>query len=143
MSAVTNPKLAAIDEALTDLEPTLEEFGGAHGFALQRSHEGSFNVPRRWLRRDLGAVVHEIGLIIALPMSERLERGFYSAIPSTVYLVAFDRTAQMHYEARIFEAQPFSALRDSLRGHLADALAKLHTCTPDFISQHGVHDLAV
>lgn len=143
MSPFTNPKLAAIDDALTQLEPCLEEFGQAHGFALTRSHEGSFNVPRRWLRRDSGAVVHEIGLIIASEMPERLERGFYPDIPCTLYLAAFDRKAQRHYDTRVFEAQPFSSLTDSLRRHLADALAKLDACTPDFILHYGVHDHAV
>ena len=143
MSPFANPKLAAIDDALTELEPSLEEFGQAHGFALTRSHEGSFNVPRRWLCRDTGAVVHEIGLIIASEMPERLERGFYPDIPCTLYLVAFDRKAQRHYATTVFEAQPFSSLRDSLRRHLADALAKLDACTPDFILHYGVHDHAV
>lgn len=140
MSPLTNPKLAAIDDALRELEPSLGEFGQAHGFALTRSHEGSFNVPRRWLHRDSGAIRHEIGLIISLAMPERLERGFYPDIPCTLYVAAFDRKAQKHYQTPVFEALPFRSLRNSLDLHLADALAKLDTCTSDFISRYGVHD---
>jgi hypothetical protein len=51
MSDFTNSKIAAIDDGLRELEPCLAEFGRAHGFALTRSHEGSFHVPRRWLHR--------------------------------------------------------------------------------------------
>jgi hypothetical protein len=140
MSCFNNPKIAAIDDALTELEPNLDEFGRLHGFVLTRSHEGSFNIPRRWLQRESAGVRHEIGLIIASAMSERLERGFYSDIPCTLYIAAFDRAARRHYDARVFEAQPFSSLRDSLRRHLADALAKLDICTADFILHYGVHD---
>jgi hypothetical protein len=143
MSPHTNPKLAAIDDALTELDPILEEFGLAHGFILRRSHEGSYNVPRRWLHRDSGAIFYEIGLIISSEMPERLERGFYPEMPCTLYLAAFDRKAQRYYDTRVFEAQPFSSLRDSLRRHLADALAKLDACTPDYILRYGVLDHAV
>jgi hypothetical protein len=142
MSCFTDPKIAAIDDALTELEPGLGEFGRSDGFALTRSHEGSFNVPRRWLQRESAGIRHEIGLIIASPMPERLERGFFPDIPCTLYIAAFDRTAQRHYDTTVFEAQPFSSLRDSLRRHLADAVAKLDACTPDFISHYGVHDHA-
>jgi hypothetical protein len=142
MSPFANPKLAAIDDALTELEPSLNEFAQAHGFALTRSHEGSFNAPRRWLHRDSGVIRHEIGLIVSSKMPERLERGFYPDIPCTLYFAAFDRKAQMHYETIVFEAQPFISLRDSLPRHLADALAKLDACTPDFISRYGVQNAA-
>jgi hypothetical protein len=140
MSPFTNPKISAIDDALTEIEPILDAFAQAHGFALTRSHSGSFNVPRRWLRRKSGAILHEIGLIIASEMPERVERGFYPDIPCTLYLAAFDRRAQRHYDIRVFEAQPFSSLRDLLARYLADALAKLDACTPDFISRYGVQD---
>src|ERR1051326_6352750 len=110
MSPLTNPKLAAIDDALTELEPILEEFGLVNGFTLGRSEEGSYNVPRRWLHRHLPSVRHEIGLIISVGMPERLERGFYPDIPCTLYIAAFDRKAQRHYDDRVFEAQPFSSL---------------------------------
>ena len=142
MSCFTDPKIAAIDDALTELEPSLDEFGRSHGFALTRSHQGSFNVPRRWLQRETAGIRHEIGLIIASPMPERLERGFYPEIPCTLYIAAFDRAAQRHYDTRVFESQPFSSLRDSLRRYLADALAKLDACTSDYILHYGVHDHA-
>jgi len=143
MSPHTNPKLAAIDDALTELHPILEEFGQAHGFTLHCSHEGSYNVPRRWMRRDAAPILHEIGLIIASEMPERLERGFYPEMPCTLYITAFDRKAQRHFTTRVIEAQPFSSFRDSLRQHLADAVAKLDVCTPDYILHYGVHDHAV
>ena len=57
-------------------------------------------------------------------------------------VVAFDRKAQRHWDTRVFEAQPFRLLKDSLPRHLADALAKLDACTPDFIALYGVQDLA-
>jgi hypothetical protein len=139
----TDPNLAAIDDALTELEPSLDAFGKKHGFALTRSHEGSFNIPRRWLHRDSGTIRHEIGLIIASAMPERLERGFYPDIPCTLYIAAFDRKAQRHYHGTVFEGQPFSSLKDSLHCHLEDALAKLDGCTPDFISHYGVCDHVV
>lgn len=140
MSSFRSPQIAEIDDALTELEPALNEFGRSHGFALTRSHEGSFNVPRRWLHRESAGIRHEIGLIIASPMPERLERGFYPDIPCTLYVAAFDRAAQRHYHAAVFEAQPFRSLKDSLGHHLADALAKLDACTPEFVSHHGVYD---
>ena len=138
-----NPKLAEIDDALTELHPILEEFGLAHGFTLHRSHEGSYNIPRRWLRREAAPGVQEIGLIIALEMPERLKRGFYQELPCTLYITAFDRKAHRHYETRVFEAQPFCSLRDSLHRQLEDAAAKLDVCTPDFILQHGIQGHAV
>jgi hypothetical protein len=107
-----------------------------------RSYEGSFNVPRRWLHRDSAGIRHEIGLIIASPMSARLERGFYSDIPCTLYVTAFDRKAQRHYHVTVFEAQPFLSVRDSLSHQLADVLSKLDACTADFILHYGVHDHA-
>jgi hypothetical protein len=140
MSSFTNPKLAAIDDALAQLEPTMDEFGRSHGFALTRSHDGSFNVPRRWLHRESAGIRHEIGLIIASAMPERLERGFYPDIPCTLYVAAFDCAAQRHYQAAVTEAEPFRLLRDSLSHHLADALAVLDACTPEFIAHHGVCD---
>jgi len=140
MTSLSNPKLAAIDDAVTECEPCLQEFAQAHGFTLTRSHDGSFNVPRRWLHRESGRIRHEIGFIIALPMPERLERGFFPDIPCTIYVAAFDRAAQKHYHASVCEAQPFSSFRDSLGRHLADAIAKLDACTSDFILQYGVDD---
>jgi hypothetical protein len=140
MSPFTNPKLAEIDAALTQLEPGLEQFAQVHGFALTRSHEGSFNVPRRWLRRVSGAVVHEIGLIISSETPDRLERGFYAEIPCTLYVAAFDKDAQRHYRSTVFEAQPFRSLNESLSRHLTDALGRLEACTPEFLRRHGVGD---
>ena len=67
MSPLTNPKLAAIDDALTELEPILEEFGLVNGFTLGRSEEGSYNVPRRWLHRHLAVAVPFTGALIAAP----------------------------------------------------------------------------
>ena len=83
---------------------------------------------------------HEIGLIIAAPMPERLERGFFPEIPCTMYISAFNRENRKHYYSIIFEAQPFSSLRDSLAAHLRDAGAELDRCAPDFISAHGKPD---
>ena len=143
MSPHDNPKLAAIDDALTEFHPILEKIGNIHGFTLHCSHEGSYNIPRRWLRRDAAPVVQEIGLIIASEMPERLERGFYPELPCTLYIIAFVREAQRHYEALVFEAQPFYSLRDSLSRQLEDAVAKLDVCTPDYILQYGVQDHAV
>jgi hypothetical protein len=140
MSDFSNPKVAAIDEGLSELEPSLAEFARCHGFTLTRSHEGSFNVPRRWLHRKSAGVGQEIGLIIASPMPERLERGFYPEIPCTLYVAAFDRAAQRHYHAPVTEAEPFRSLRDSLSRHLASALATLDACTPEFIAHHGTCD---
>jgi len=140
MSDFSNPKIAAIDDGLIELEPCLAEFGRAHGFALTRSHEGSFNVPRRWLHRESAGIRHEIGLIIASPMPDRLQRGFYPDIPCTLYVAAFDRGAQRHYQAAVTEAEPFRSLRDSLSHHLADALAMLDACSAEFIAHHGVCD---
>jgi len=142
MTSLTNPKLAAIDEALSECEPCLDAFANSRGFTLTRSHDGSFNVPRRWLHRESSGVRHEIGLIIALPMSERLERGFYPDIPCTIYVSAFDRAARKHYHSPVCEAQPFSLFRDSLSHHLADAIAKVDACTSEFILQYGVDDQA-
>ena len=143
MSPHANPKLAEIDDALTELHPILEEFGLAHGFTLHRSHDGSYNIPRRWLRRDAAPIFQEIGLIIAAEMPERLERGFYVELPCTLYITAFDRKAHRHYETRVFEAQPFCLLQDKLRLQLGDAVAKLEICTADFILQHGIQGHAV
>jgi hypothetical protein len=140
MSDFSNPKIAAIVDGLSELEPCLAEFGRAHGFALSRSHEGSFNVPRRWLHRESAGIRHEIGLLIASPMSERLERGFYPGIPCTLYVAAFDGAAQRHYQAVVTEAEPFGSLRDSLSHHLAGALAMFDACTPEFIAHHGTCD---
>jgi hypothetical protein len=145
MSALSNPKLAGIDDALTELEPFLVEFGRSHGFKLARSHEGSFNIPRRWLYREsdgTSPIRYEIGLVIALEMSERLERGFFPEIPCTLYITAHDREACMYYHAAIVEAQPFSSLKDSLSDHLGNAGTKLKACTRKFISEHGSRDPA-
>ena len=140
MSDFSNPKIAAIDDGLSQLEPGLAEFARTHGFTLTRSHEGSFNVPRRWLHRQSASVGQEIGLIIASPMPERLECGFYPDIPCTMYVTAFDRAAQRHYHAPVTEAESFRSLRDSLSRHLASALAMLDACTPEFIAHHGTCD---
>jgi hypothetical protein len=138
MSTFTNPKIAAIDDALTELEPSLDEFARCQGFTLARSHDGSFNVPHRWLHRDSAGIRHTIGLIIALPMLERMERGFFPEIPCTLYITASDRTSQKYYDTRIFEEQPFHSVKVSLSHHLAEALVKLDACTADFILHHGV-----
>lgn len=140
MSIFANPQIAAIDDGLMELEPCLEEFGRSHDFTLTRSHEGSFNIPRRWLHRECAGIRHEIGLVIASPMPERLERGFYFEIPCTLYVAAFDRSSQRHYHTTISESQPFSVLKSALSSHLADALAKLDACTPEFIARNGVSD---
>jgi hypothetical protein len=140
MSDFSNPKIAAIDDGLAELDPCLAEFGRSRGFALTRSHEGLFNVPRRWLHREWAGIRHEIGLIIASPMPERLERGLYPDIPCALYVAAFNRAPQKHYQATVLEAQPFGLLKDSLSHHLADALARLDACTAEFISHHGVCD---
>src|SRR5688500_1792320 len=114
MTTFSNPKLAAIDDALTEFEPCLAEFAHCHGFTLTRSHDGSFNVPRRWLHRESAGIRHEIALIIALPMPERLKRGFYPDIPCTLYVTAFDQSARKHYHLVVCEAQPFTLFSDSL-----------------------------
>lgn len=139
MPSFTNPKIAAIDDALAELEPSLTEFGGSHGFTLTRSQEGSLNVPRRWLHRESAGIRHEIGLIIALPMQERLERGFYPDIPCTLYIAAFDRGTQKHYHTTVTEAEPFTILKNSLSRHLAEAVRRLDACTPEFIAHHATH----
>lgn len=140
MSDFKNPKIAAIDGGLSELDPHLEEFGRSHSFVLTRSHEGSFNVPRRWLHREFAGIRHEIGLVIASAMQDRLERGFYPDIPCTLYVAAFDRVARRHCHATIFEARPFRSVRESLSDHLAAAIAKLDACSPEFIAQYGVDD---
>lgn len=138
MSCFTNPKIAEIDEALTELEPNMVEFTHSHGFVLARSIEGSFNVPHRRLHRDSEGIRHEIGLIIDAPMPERLERGFYPDIPCAMYITAVDLVTQRYHHSTITEAQPYTLLRDSLRRHLVDALAVLEPCSADFISRYGV-----
>ncbi len=133
MPEVPNPKLAAINDALTQLEPLLEEVGRPHGFRLVRARESY-----RYLHRDLpGGVRHEIGLIIALPMPERLERGFFPEIPCTLYAAAFHRPLRKHYHTEIFTHQPFSSMRASLTVHLRQAVAELERCTADFVAAHG------
>ena len=97
-------------------------------------------MPRRWLHRESAGIRHEIGLIIASPMPERLERGFYADIPCTLYVAAFDHAKQRHYHAPVTEAEPFCSLRDSLSRHLASALATLDACTSEFIARYGVSD---
>ena len=141
MSSFTDPHIAAIDNAMTGLEPCMQEFCRSHEFAMTRSHEGSFNVPRRWLQRESAGIRQEIGLVIAFPMQERLARGFYSAIPCKLYIAAFDRAAQRQYSANVFDGEPFHCLEHSLRSYLSDAMAKLNACTPEFILRHGTHDL--
>ena len=113
MSSFAHPKIAAIDDALSELEPVLEEFGRAHGFILTRSHNGSLNVPRRWLHRESAGVRHEVGLIISAPMPERLDRGFHPDLPCTLYIAAFDLAAPTHYYTAVVEAQPFGQLRET------------------------------
>jgi hypothetical protein len=140
MSVLSNPKLAAIDDALNDLEPCLTEFGQTHGFTFLRSHEHSYNIPRRWLHREAAGIRHEIGLVIALQMPERLKHGFFPEIPCTLYIAAFERERQMHYSASVFEAVSFSSLRTSLPGYLLEAERKLQVCTSAFICEHGAHD---
>lgn len=140
MSSFSSPQIAQIDDALAELEPRMDEFGRSHGFVLTRSHEGSFNVPRRSLHREAAGIRHEIRLIIASPMPERLERGFYPDIPCTLYIAAFDRSAERHFHEAVAEAEPFRSLRDSLGRHLASALTMLDACTPEFIAHHGVCD---
>ena len=140
MSSISNPQIAEIDDALAELEPAMDEFGRFHGFVLTRSHEGSFNIPRRWLHRESASIRHEIGLVIASPMPERLERGFYPDIPYTLYVAAHDRAAERHFHAAVAEAEPFRSLRGSLGRHLANALAMLDACTADFIAHHGTND---
>jgi hypothetical protein len=88
----------------------------------------------------LAGIRHEIGLIVASLMPERLERGFYPDIPCTLYIAAFDVAAQRHFHATVFEAQPFRSLRELLSHHLADALVKLDACTSEFIARYGNYD---
>ncbi len=136
MPEFPNPRLAAISEALTQLEPLLQEVGRPQGFKLVRGRESY-----RYLHRDLpGGVRHEIGLIISIPMSERLERGFFPEIPCTLYAAAFHRAAHKHYHTEIFTHQPFSSMRASLSAHLRQAVAELEICTADFVVAHGTPD---
>lgn len=137
MSCFAHPKLAGIDDALVELEPVLKEFARSHGFTHMRSHEGSFNVPHRRLYRELSGIYQEIYFVIALPMPERLERGFYAAIPCTLYIAACDRATQGHYHTAVFEAQPFDLAKGALSRHLEHALVTIESCTAEFITAMG------
>ena len=137
---ISHPKLIEIDNALTELEPAMEEFARLNGYDLWRGHGGSHNIPRRGLRRQADCVSHAVDLVVASPMPERLERGFYLELPCALYI-----RAQTHlfpepchwYHTVVVEAQPYCALVRSLAQSLADAGARLDACTPDFVSQHG------
>ena len=138
---ITEPKLVEIDNALAELDPTFEQFGGAHGFTFARGNAGSANIPRRWLTRILPGLVHQIGLVITSSIVERLERGFYPAIPCTLYIQAQllpnPSWGSQVYDTEIVEAEPFSALVHSLPRYLAEARSQLDTCTVEFVTQHG------
>jgi len=133
----TEPKLNEIDSALAELDPTFEEFARVHGFTFLRGTSGCFNVPRRWLRRRTLNLSQGIDLVIALPMLERLERGFFPAIPCTVYIRAQNHDTNRWRHTNIVEARPFDELSHSLAQCLADAGATLDAYTPDFVTQHG------
>ena len=139
---ITDPKLVEIDNALAGLDPVFEQFGCAHGFAFARGTGTSANIPRRWLNRILPGVHHQIGLVIASSIFERLERGFYPAIPCTLYISAQQpypnplRSCTVHH-TKIVEAEPFSALVHSLPRYLAEAGSQLDVCTVAFVAQHG------
>ncbi len=141
MSKSDDPRLAGINAALTEIEPLLEEVGGANGFTLTRARQCY-----RYLQRDLHApgpfqLYHEIGLIISLPRSECLQQGFFPEIPCTLYIFADDRVAGRHYHAEIVKDQPFNSLKASLAGHLREAVARLDRCTADFIAEHGTPNI--
>jgi hypothetical protein len=138
MPEFPNPKLAGINDALTQLEPLLEDVGRAHGFRLIRARESY-----RYLQRDLSVapvIRHEIGMIISISMEERLERGFFPEIPCTLYVHAHHPEFRKHCHAEILRNQPLNSLRPSLPGHLRDAVATLDTWTADFICEHGIPD---
>jgi hypothetical protein len=132
MSTFSNPKLASIDDALSQLEGALEAFARLHRFSLTRSHEGSFNVPRRWLQRRVQGVFEEIGVIVASPMPERLELGFYPEIPCTLYVSSQVNGVLLHHEA-VAEAIPFQDMLATLAGQLQSALEALEFHTREHL----------
>ena len=125
MSLHANPAIAAIGDAFERLEPCLGDFARRHGFVLHRSHDGSINVPRRWLRREFEGICQEIGLVVALEMPLRLERGFYPDLPCSIYVAASDARNGSDAVATICESQPYRLLVETLGKHLRDALDRL------------------
>ena len=132
MATFSHPKLASIDDAMTQLEPILETFAQPRGFALTRSHEGSLNVPRRWLQRRTAGVFQEIGLIVSSPMPDRLALGFYPEIPCSLYVSAQINGALLHDQI-VAESVPFCYLSQALADHLLLAVESLESHMSEYL----------
>ena len=107
----SNPTIAEIDAGLDNLQDVLAAFANSEAYEIQRSHEGSFNVPRRWLQK-LGEPRRDvIGLIIDLPYPEKLQQGWHSAIPIQIYAQSEVRSeSQSRCCHQIVETSPFDTL---------------------------------
>jgi len=140
MPTFSDVKLDAIEDGLARLDPGLQQFGTSFGFALQKGHEHSADIPRRWLKREVNRIRQEIGLVVAIPMDERLARGFWPEIPLSLYITAQMATAHnelRYYHEVLEEAISFSVLNNTLEEHLTLAQSKLQACTPDFVAERG------
>ncbi len=107
----SNLAIAEIDAGLDNLGDVLAAFADSEGYEIQKSHDGSLNVPRRWLQK-LGEPRRDvIGLVIDLPYPEKLQQGWHSAIPIQIYVQSEVRSEG---ESRcchvIVETSPFETL---------------------------------
>ena len=75
-------------------------------------------------------------------MPERMEKGFYPAMPCQLYVKAStlglgDVKLQRWCFTDIVEKEPYSEFRDHLVQHLAAACTKLDLYTREYVMEHG------
>ncbi|MCB1095370.1 MAG: hypothetical protein KDN22_07290 [Verrucomicrobiae bacterium] len=140
-----NPKLAEIDIALSKLESCIESLAHESGYEITRSHDSSFNIPRRWIRRttelDGRQVRHQAEILIGVPIDVRLERGFYPEIPLEITagatLAHLEPFSELLIYKTVAEALPYSEANEQLP-ELFRKIRSLHEqWDADFITEHG------
>ena len=140
-----NPKLAEIDIALSKLESCIESLAHESGYEITRSHDGSFNIPRRWISRttELGGrqIRHQAEILIGVPINVRLERGFYPEIPLDITAGATLKHLEPFSDLLLYktmaEGLPYSEANDQLP-ELFRRIRSLHErWDADFVAEHG------
>lgn len=132
-----NPKLAEIDRALSELEGSIRDKANEWGYEIRRSADGAFNSPRRWITRttegDGWSIRHQAEILISVPITVRLERGFYPEIPLEI-----TASATLKHKDPPSERILFRTIEDGLP--YTDAGTRLPRLLTEINSLHGVWD---
>lgn len=140
-----DPKIAEIGIALSKLEGSIKGMADEWGYEITRSADGAFHIPRRWITHatdgDGWLIRHQAEILIGVPITVRLERGFYPEIPLEITAGATLKHLEPHSELLLYRTIEDGLLYRDAAARLPKLFTEIKALHDDwdfdYITEHG------